>query len=111
MSRWTEFEKTIQDAGADGIDLNLYVLNAGELGDRYLEDTYVNIVRELKKVIHIPVVIQMAKNISNLPGLVTKLKALKSDGVVLFNRFYQLDIDVKTMEIKSGSVFSNPSDF
>ncbi len=111
MSRWTEFAKTIQDAGADGIELNLYVLNAGELGDRYLEDTYVNIVRELKKVIHIPVVIKMAKNISNLPGLVSKLKALKADGVVLFNRFYQLDIDVKTMEIKSGSVFSNPSDF
>ena len=111
MSRWTEFAKTIQDAGADGIELNLFVLNAGEFGNTYLEDTYVNIVRELKKEIHIPVVIKMAKNISNLPGLVSKLKALKADGVVLFNRFYQLDIDIKTMKLKAGPVFSNPSDF
>lgn len=111
MARWTEFAKTIQDAGADGLELNLFVLNAGEFGDTYLEDTYVNIVRELKKVIHIPVMIKMAKNISNLPGLISKLKALRADGVVLFNRFYQPDIDIKTMEIKAGPVFSSPSDF
>ncbi len=111
MSRWTDFAKSIQDAGADGLELNLFVLNAGEFGDTYLEDTYVNIVRELKKVIHIPVVIKMAKNISNLPGLVSKLKALKADGVVLFNRFYQLDIDINNLALKAGSVFSNPSDF
>lgn len=111
MARWTEFAKTIQDAGADGLELNLFVLNAGEFGDTYLEDTYVSIVRELKKVIHIPVVIKMAKNISNLPGLISKLKALRADGVVLFNRFYQPDIDIKTMEIKAGPVFSSPSDF
>ena len=76
MARWTEFAKTIQDAEADGLELNLFVLNAGAFGDTYLDDTYVNIVRELKKVIHIPVVIKMAKNIGNLPGLVSKLKAL-----------------------------------
>lgn len=111
MSRWTDFAKTIQDAGADGLELNLYVLNSGEFGDTYLEDAYINIVRELKKSIHIPVVIKMAKSISNLPGLVSKLKSLKSDGVVLFNRFYQLDIDIKDMKIVPGSVFSTPSDF
>ncbi len=111
MSKWTDFAKTIQDAGADGLELNLYVLNTGENGDTFLEDTYVNIVRELKKTIHIPVVIKMAKSISNLPGLVSKLKSLKSDGVVLFNRFYQLDIDIKNMEIVPGTVFSKPSDF
>jgi dihydroorotate dehydrogenase (fumarate) len=53
----------------------------------------------------------MSKNISNLPGLVAKLKALGADGVVLFNRFYQLDIDIRSMEITSGPVFSHPSDF
>jgi len=110
-ARWVDFAKTIQDAGADALELNLFVLNAGEFHDSYLEDTYVNVVRELKKTIRIPLVIKMAKNISNLPGLVGKLKALGADGVVLFNRFYQLDIDIKEMEITSGPVFSNPSDF
>ncbi len=110
-AKWVDFAKTIQDAGADALELNLFVLNAGEFGDSYLEDTYVNIVREIKKVIHIPVIIKMAKNISNLPGLISKLKALGADGVVLFNRFYQLDIDINSMEITSGPVFSNPTDF
>ena len=110
-AKWIDFAKTIQDAGADALELNLFVLNAGEFGDSYLEDTYVNIVREIKKVIHIPVIIKMAKNISNLPGLISKLKSLGADGVVLFNRFYQLDIDINKMELTSGTVFSNPGDF
>ncbi len=110
-AKWIDFAKTIQDAGADALELNLFVLNAGEFGDTYLEDTYVNIVREIKKVIHIPVIIKMAKNISNLPGLISKLKALGADGVVLFNRFYQLDIDINSMELTSGPVFSSPTDF
>lgn len=110
-ARWVDFAKTIQQAGADALELNLFVLNAGEFNDFYLEDTYVNVVRELKKTLRIPLVIKMAKNISNLPGLVGKLKALGADGVVLFNRFYQLDIDIKKLEITAGPVFSNPADF
>ncbi|SRR5690554_910190 len=111
LSRWIDFAKSIQDAGADALELNVFVLDPGEFGDTYLENSYVNIVRELKKSIRIPVVIKMSKTISNLPGLVSKLKALGADGVVLFNRFYQLDIDIKKMEITSGPVFSHPSDF
>ena len=110
-ARWVDFAKTIQQAGADALELNLFVLNAGEFNDSYLEDTYVNVVRELKKTLRIPLVIKMAKNISNLPGLVGKLNALGADGVVLFNRFYQLDIDIKKLEITAGPVFSNQADF
>lgn len=110
-ARWMDFAKTIQDAGADALELNLFVMNAGEFSDFYLEDTYVQVVRELRKILRIPLVIKMAKSISNLAGLVGKLKALGADGVVLFNRFYQLDINIKTLEITSGPVFSNPSDF
>ncbi len=111
LARWTDFARIVQDAGADALELNLFLLNAGDYGDTWLEDAYVNIVRELKKSITIPLVIKMSKNISNLPGLVAKLKALGADGVVLFNRFYQLDIDIRSMEITSGPVFSHPSDF
>lgn len=111
LSRWTDFAKSIEEAGADALELNVFVLNPGEFGDTYLEDSYVNIVRELRKTIRIPVVIKMSKTIGNLPGLVGKLKALGAGGVVLFNRFYQLDIDIKNMEITSGPVFSHPADF
>ena len=111
QSRWIEFARTVQDAGADALELNLFLLNAGDHGDTWLEESYVNIVRELKKVLTIPLVIKMAKTISNLPGLVGRLKALGAAGVVLFNRFYQPDIDINKMEIVSGPVFSTPSDF
>lgn len=111
LSRWTDFAKSIQEAGADALELNVFVLDPSEFGDTYLENAYVNIVRELKKNLRIPVVIKMSKTISNLPGLVSKLKALGADGVVLFNRFYKLDIDIQKLEITSGPVFSNPADF
>ena len=111
LTRWTDFAKSIEDAGADAIELNVFLLNAGEFGDTYLEDSYLSIVKQMKKTVKIPVVVKMAKNIGNLPGLVGKMKALGADGIVLFNRFYQLDIDINKMEITAGTVFSNPSDF
>ena len=110
-ARWIDFAKSIQDAGADALELNVFLINTGEYGDRYLEESYINIVRELKKVIRIPLILKMARTVSNLPGLVEKLEAMGVSAVVLFNRFYQLDIDIKSMEITSGPVFSHPADF
>ncbi|MFA6360888.1 MAG: dihydroorotate dehydrogenase-like protein [Dysgonamonadaceae bacterium] len=111
VSRWIDFAKKIEDVGADALELNVFLINTGEYGDRYLEESYINIVRELRKVTRIPLIIKMARTVSNLPGLVEKLEAMGVSAVVLFNRFYQLDIDINSMEITSGPVFSNPSDF
>ncbi len=111
LSKWVDFAKSIEKAGADAIELNVFLLNAGEFEDNKLENTYLSIVKELRRTVSIPIVVKMANNIGNLPGLVSKLKALGANGVVLFNRFYQLDIDINKMEITSGTVFSNPGDF
>lgn len=111
LNRWTDFARSIEAAGADALELNVFMLNAGEFEESYLEEYYLNLVKELKKILRIPIVIKMAKNIGNLPRLVAKLKSYGASGVVLFNRFYQLDIDINTMEIISGPVFSHSSDF
>lgn len=111
VARWIDFAKSIEEAGADALELNIFIINTGQYGDRYLEESYVNIVREVKKVINIPIIIKMARAVSNLPGLVEKLEAMGVSAVVLFNRFYQLDIDINSMEIVSGPVFSHPDDF
>ena len=111
LNRWTDFAKSIEAAGADALELNVFLLNAGEFDDNYLEDSYLNIVKELKRTVKMPIILKMAKNTGNLPGLVGKLKAQGANGIVLFNRFYQLDIDINTMEIVPSKVFSNPSDF
>ena len=111
VARWIDFAKNIEEAGADALELNIFLINTGQYGDRYLEESYIKIVREVKKVVNIPIIIKMARTVSNLPGLVEKLEALGVKAVVLFNRFYQLDIDINAMEITSGPVFSHPSDF
>ena len=111
LTKWTDFAKSIEQAGADALELNVFLLNAGEYEDSYLENSYLNIVRQLRKTIDIPIVVKMARNIGNLPGLIAKLRALGANGVVLFNRFYQLDIDINKMELTAGTVFSNPADF
>lgn len=111
LSRWTDFAKSIEQAGADALELNIFLLNAGEYEDNHLENSYLNIVKQLRNTISIPIVVKMARNISNLPGMVGKIKSLGANGVVLFNRFYQLDIDINKMELTAGTVFSNPSDF
>ncbi|NLZ94452.1 MAG: dihydroorotate dehydrogenase-like protein [Bacteroidales bacterium] len=111
VARWIDFAKSIEEAGADALELNIFIINTGQFGDRYLEESYINIVREVKKVISIPIIIKMARSVSNLPGLIKKLKAMGVSAVVLFNRFYQLDIDINAMEITSGPVFSHPEDF
>lgn len=111
VARWIDFAKSIEEAGADALELNIFLINTGEYGDRYLEESYIKIVREVKKVINIPIIIKMARTVSNLPGLVEKLEAMGVSAVVLFNRFYQLDIDINAKEITSGPVFSHPGDF
>lgn len=111
VARWIDFAKSIEEAGADALELNIFLINTGQYGDRYLEESYIKIVREVKKVVSIPIIIKMARTVSNLPGLVEKLEALGVSAVVLFNRFYQLDIDINAMEIVSGPVFSHPEDF
>lgn len=111
LSHWVEFAKNIEEAGADALELNVFALNTGEFGDRYLEESYTNIVRNLSKTIQIPIIVKMSHTISNLSGLINHLSSLGANAFVLFNRFYALDIDINSREIVSGPTFSNPSDF
>ena len=68
------------------------------------------IIRKVKETVSIPVIMKIGKNYSNIPSLVNLLKVNGADGVVLFNRFYQPDIDINNTQIVSGNVFSNHSD-
>lgn len=108
---WTNFARQIAEAGADALELNVFFMET-DLHDHAeaVKETYVNILREVKAAIQIPVIIKIGKQYSNIPALVQALKANGADGVVLFNRFYQPDIDINTMQLVSGNVFSSPAD-
>ena len=108
---WIEFAKQLQDAGADAIELNVFFLETDihhSCEDLY--QLYTQILKKVKQVVTIPVIIKLGKYISNMPALVNQLKANGADGVVLFNRFYQPDINIEKMEHISGEIFSNASD-
>ena len=95
----------------DYLELNVFFMET-ELTEDFesIRDTYVSIIRKVKETVSIPVIMKIGKNYSNIPSLVNLLKVNGADGVVLFNRFYQPDIDINNMQIVSGNVFSNHSD-
>lgn len=108
---WTDFARQIELAGADALELNVFFLETDINGSSTdMESVYINIISKVKDVVSIPVIVKLGKNFSNIPSLVQTLKVNGADGVVLFNRYYQPDIDINTLQLVSGNVFSNHSD-
>lgn len=108
---WAEFARQIEDAGADALELNVFFL-CTELNFSFNEiiNLYTSVLEKVKSKISIPIIIKLGKYFSNVPALVNTLKNNGADGVVLFNRYYQPDIDINSMQLVSGQVFSSHSD-
>ena len=108
---WIDFARQIELAGADALELNVFFMET-ELTEDFesIRDTYVSIIRKVKETVSIPVIMKIGKNYSNIPSLVNLLKVNGADGVVLFSRFYQPDINIDTMTYSAGDVFSTPAD-
>ena len=108
---WMEFAKQIEEAGADALELNIFYMSSG-LNSKANElfDLYTSIVEKTKKLISIPVIAKIGKEITNIPGLVNMMNIRGAQGVVLFNRYYRPDIDIYKMQLITGEVFSSPSD-
>jgi dihydroorotate dehydrogenase (fumarate) len=111
-SQWTYFPLQIQQAGADAIELNIFVLPSDF--NRRPEDNervYFNIIEQVKKQVSIPIIVKLSYYFSNLAAFLQKVSFSGIKGLVLFNRFYNPDIDIESMEFTSGGVLSSPSDF
>lgn len=108
---WTDFAHQIELAGADALELNIFFLCTDlDMDSQDVLNRYITILRKVKETVSIPVIIKVGKNFCNIPRLVFTLKENGADAVVLFNRFYQPDIDINNKQIVSGNVFSNHSD-
>ena len=108
---WTSFSKDFQDAGADALELNIFYIPT----DRHekpgvVEQLYIDVLRKVKSQVSIPVAVKFGIYHSNILGMAEKLKANGASGIVMFNRFYEPDINVDTLEMTSSEVFSSPSD-
>lgn len=110
-SEWFAFAKDLEDAGADAIELNVFYLPVKrnqESAD--VEKIYIDVVRTVKSKVKIPVSVKIGSHFTHIVGLVEKLKANGADGVVMFNRFYEPDIDLETLEIKAAEILSSPAE-
>ncbi|WP_297090310.1 dihydroorotate dehydrogenase-like protein [uncultured Draconibacterium sp.] len=110
-SEWTSFAKDFEEAGADAIELNIFYLPT----DRHekpglIEQLYLDVLDKVKQEVNIPVSVKFGLNHSNIIGMADKLKAHGAKGVVMFNRFYEPDINLETLELVSSEVFSTPAD-
>jgi dihydroorotate dehydrogenase (fumarate) len=96
---WLKFSRMFEQAGADAIELNLYEVAADlNLPSATIERELYEIVRELKRFVTIPIAVKLSPFYTGFGHLARQLDAAGADGLVLFNRFYQSDIDVKTMK-------------
>ena len=111
MDTWADFAARIQAAGADALELNVFYLYTSlTFRPGEVIDLYTSILRKVKAQVSIPVIMKIGKSFSNIPSLVNLLKLNGADGVVLFNRCFQPDIDIHSMKIVSGQTFSAHSD-
>jgi dihydroorotate dehydrogenase (fumarate) len=102
LGGWVDYAKQIQQAGADALELNIYFIPT-EL-DRTaaeIEQTYIDIVRAVKSVISIPVAVKLSPFFNNVANMAKRLDQAGANALVLFNRFYQPDINLETLEIQT----------
>ena len=111
-SEWTDFAKQIESAGADAIEINILALQT-DIKYSYgaFEQRHINILREIKRTVKLPIIMKLGHNLTNPIALIDQLYANGAAAVVLFNRFYQPDIDIEKLTHESGEIFSHPSDF
>ena len=110
-SEWTDFARTVEAAEADALEINILSLQT-EKEYQYgsFEQRHIDIVSSIKKQISIPVIVKLGSNLTNPIALINQLYANGANAVVLFNRFYQPDINIENMEQISGAVFSTSAD-
>jgi dihydroorotate dehydrogenase (fumarate) len=106
---WTEYAKKIEQAGADALELNVYMLATDvNKSSHDIENIYIDILKLVKSTVKIPVTMKLSPYFSSLAGFAKKLDDSGADGLLLFNRFYQPDIDLETLEVTPNVLFSNP---
>jgi dihydroorotate dehydrogenase (fumarate) len=109
---WVNFAKKMEEAGADGLELNISLLpsDVNKTSD-VNEKMYFTIIEKVKSVVKIPIALKMSHYSAGLANLIQKLSWTENvDAFVLFNRYYSPDIDIKTLKISSTGVFSSPGD-
>jgi dihydroorotate dehydrogenase (fumarate) len=109
---WHAFAKKIEETGVDAIELNIYILpsdwrRSGEDNEKI----YYDIIKEVRNYVNIPVSVKIGYYFSSLAQSVKKISQTGIKGLVLFNRPYNTDIDIDTIELSHGLIYSSPDEY
>ena len=110
-SEWTGFAKQLEEAGADALELNIFVMPFSfdkDCDDN--EGTYYSVLRKVKEAVSIPVAVKISPYFANLGKVIHNLENNGADAIVMFNKFSSPDIDIDKQKITHADVFSQPSD-
>ena len=106
---WISYAKKMEEAGADALELNVYYIPTDpKLTGTDVENRYVDVLEAVKKNVHIPVAMKLNPFFSSMANIAHRLDAAGANGLVLFNRFYQPDIDLETLEVVPNVILSTP---
>jgi len=106
---WVHYAKSMQDAGADALELNIYFISTDpRISGSQVEQQYLDLVFAVKESVSIPLAVKIGPNFSSLANMASRLEESGADGLVLFNRFVQPDIDPDELEASPKMVLSDP---
>jgi dihydroorotate dehydrogenase (fumarate) len=108
---WVRYAKEMEQAGADAIELNTYALATDmKQTSSEMEQLLLDLVAAVTAEVKVPVSVKLSQSFTSVPNLVGNLEGVGARGVVLFNRFYQPDFDIETLEVRPTLHFSTPSE-
>lgn len=108
---WAFFAKKLQEAGADAIEVNLFILPSDfSMNCEKVQQTYMEIINKIRKEVSIPLAVKLSYYFADLAGFVQRISESGVDGVVLFNRFFHPDFDIDKFKIVPSNVLSQSSD-
>ena len=108
---WVTFARQLEEAGADALELNVFILPVNQFKESVeVENVYFEIVKSIKDQIKIPVAVKISHYFTNLSAFVDKIRAYGADATTIFNRFYEPDININTLEMGAASVFSTATE-
>jgi len=108
---WVEYARKIEQAGADALELNIYYLPTDvSVGSAELEEIYIVLLRDIRLQVRIPIAVKLSPFFTALPYMARRLVQAGADGLVLFNRFYQPDFNLETLEVVPNLTLSSSHD-
>jgi dihydroorotate dehydrogenase (fumarate) len=108
---WVKYARNIQEAGADALELNVYyVATDPYLNSAAVEEIYLDVLRDVKEAVTIPVAMKLSPYFSSMANMARQLADAGADGLVLFNRFYQPDLDIENLAVVPHLVLSNSNE-